>query len=649
MTILDEPASAGYVGYLPTPYQEMIHQTKYSRWIEEEHRRETWAETVDRYMNFVQKHLIDKHQPLSQQDFNALGYAILNHEIAPSMRALMTAGEALERDNVAAYNCAYLHINRTHAFDEALYILCCGTGVGFSVERQFVNQLPEIPDGLYPNDTTIVVEDSKLGWAKAFRLLIGMLYAGEIPKWNLSKVRPAGSRLKTFGGRASGPGPLNDLFKYTVVTFKNATGRRLNSEECHGIMCKIGDIVVAGGVRRSALISLSNPSDDRMRKAKSGDWERLNPHYRLANNSAAWTEKPEMERFIEEWTALIQSKSGERGIFNREAAKKKVASIGRRDPNHDFGMNPCGEIILRDREFCNLTEIVVREEDDFESLAEKARLATILGTIQATFTDFRYLSRQWRQNCEEERLLGVSMTGIMDSPLLNGSSDEAELIGTLHALKHVCIDTNVEYAEKFDIEASAANTCVKPSGNGSQLFDSASGIHRRHAHFYIRRTRCNKTDPVGELMRRQGVPCEDDRMAAETTWIFSWPVKAPEGATVRHDATAVENLNHWALFSEHWCEHNPSITVEVRDDEWLEVGAWAYKNFDKLVGVTFLPAVDHVYQQAPYEEITEEEYEALKAEMPERINWALLREFEKEDMTESAKELACVGGSCEIA
>lgn len=634
--------------FLPTLYQQQIHQSKYARWNPEKGRRETWPETVDRYMEFVQEHLTTNYKPLSTDDYLELRTAILNTEILPSMRALMTAGRALERDNVAGYNCAFLFINRPHAFDEALYILCCGTGVGYSVERQEVKKLPTVPDKLYPTPSTIIVQDSKIGWATAYRELISMLYAGKLPQWDISNVRPAGAPLKTFGGRASGPGPLVDLFKYTVQVFKEAEGRKLNSEECHGLMCKVGDIVVVGGVRRSALICLSNLSDDRMRNAKSGQWYEQNPHYQLANISVAYTEKPEAERFIEEWSALIRSKSGERGIFNREAATKKVESIGR-ESTHEFGTNPCGEIILRDRQFCNLSEVVARESDSHDDLVRKVRLASILGTIQSTFTDFRYLSKEWKENCEEERLLGVSITGIQDNEILNASQGDSYTRNVLKAMRTKARGTNDEYALTWRINRSAAITCVKPSGNGSQLVNSASGIHDRYAEFYVRRNRGNKSDPVANVLHDSGIPVEDDIFNPATTWVFSYPQKAPEGAQLRTQRSALDQLEHWLIVSEEWCDHNPSITVNVKDHEWLEVGAFVYKHFDRMLGVTFLPESGHTYQQAPYEEITKDEYDKLVAEMPESINWELLQAYEQDDQTEGAKELACTaGGSCEI-
>lgn len=631
--------------HLPTLYQEQIHKTKYARWRDDDNRRETWEETIDRYLAFFADDIPDGvHHELRE--------AILALEVMPSMRAMMTAGPALARDHVAGYNCAYLAVNRPQAFDEALYILCCGTGVGFSIERQYTNALPEVPT-LYDSDTTIVVRDSKIGWAQALRQLIHLLYSGSIPKWDVSKVRPAGAKLKTFGGRASGPGPLVDLFAYIVATFKTAQGRRLSSIECHGIMCKVGDIVVVGGVRRSALISLSNPSDDRMRDAKSGAWydDPARKHFSLANNSACWTEKPSMERFIEEWSALIKSGSGERGIVNRAGMKAQVARNGRRDPNYEFGTNPCSEIILRDRQFCNLSEVVVRPEDSLADLKAKVRLATILGTLQSTLTDFRYLSPQWKRNCEEERLLGVSLTGIMDHLALSGRGlifGEPSLASTLEELRQVAIDTNAEWAEKLGINPATAITCVKPSGTVSQLVNAASGIHPRWSEYYVRTNRGSKADPVAQFLYMSDIPTEDEVLHPDTTYVFSYPMKAPPGSITRDDVTALDQLKLWLTYQEHWCEHKPSITVYVREEEWLKVGAFVYEHFDRMSGVSFLPHSEHTYRQAPYQEITADEYERLAAEMPDQLDWERLEDYEVEDSTTGMRELACAAGACEV-
>ena len=577
--------------------------------------------------------------------YNKLKENILNLNLVPSMRAMMTAGAAMERDNTCAYNCSYLPVDDPKAFDEAMFILLCGTGVGFSVERQYIGKLPEVPDELFESDTTIVVSDSKEGWAKSLRQLVSLLYAGEVPKWDTHKVRPAGAKLKTFGGRASGPAPLEDLFQFTCETFKAARGMRLSSIQCHDLMCKIGEVVVVGGVRRSAMISLSNLSDDRMRHAKSGNWFDVDPQRGLANNSVSYTEKPDMETFLREWTALVESKSGERGIFSRVASKKQAAKNGRRDPDYDFGTNPCSEIILRPNQFCNLTEVVARYDDTFETLEEKVHLATILGTIQATYTKFPYLRKVWKRNTEEERLLGVSMTGIMDNKLISTSKGAGEL---LERLKNVAIETNEIYARKFEIPISTAITCVKPSGTVSQLVDSASGIHTRHSNYYTRTVRGDNKDPLTRFLQDQGIPSELCVYKPDTTTVFSFPTKAPKGCVTRDDVNAIEQLEIWLMYQRHWCEHKPSVTITVREDEWLEVGAWVFKHFDEMSGVSFLPHSDHSYKQAPYQEITKEKYEEAIADMPTDIDWAYLSKYELEDTTVGSQTLACSGDSCEI-
>jgi ribonucleoside-triphosphate reductase (thioredoxin) len=641
--------------YLPTDYQAFIHTSRYARWIDEENRRETWGETVSRYMVNV---VFPKIDPDNAQEIEA---AILDLEIMPSMRALMTAGPALNRDNTAGYNCSYLPVDDPKSFDEAMFILLCGTGVGFSVERQYISKLPEVPEQMFKSETVVVVKDSKEGWAKALRQLISLLYAGEIPQWDVSKVRPAGAKLKTFGGRASGPAPLVELFNFTVNTFVGAKGRKLSSIECHDLMCKIGEVVVVGGVRRSAMISLSNLSDDRMRHAKSGNWWEGQKQRALANNSVAYTEKPDMETFMREWLSLVESKSGERGIFSRPASKKQAAKNGRRDASYDFGTNPCSEIILRPYQFCNLTEVVVRATDTLEDLERKVKLATILGTIQSTYTHFPYLRKVWKDNTEEERLLGVSLTGIMDNLALSGAIDndaatawvfsgdeEYTLAQTLEHLKNVAVATNSEWAERLGIPVSAAITCVKPSGTVSQLVDSASGIHARHSAYYIRTVRGDNKDPLTQFMIDQGIPNEPCVMKPDSTTVFSFPQKSPVGAVTRNDMTAIEQLELWLVYQRHWCEHKPSVTVTVRDHEWLEVGAWVYKHFDEVSGVSFLPHSDHSYQQAPYQEVSEREYLDALALMPERIDWAKLSDYEKEDTSKGTSTFACVGGACEI-
>ena len=632
---------------LPTPYQQYIHASRYARYSYENNRRETWDETVTRYFNFFEEHLHDNHDyKLTDNNRKMLEDGIKELKVMPSMRCLMTAGEALKRENVAGYNCSYIAVNNLRAFDELLYVLMNGTGVGFSVERQFVTELPIINEDFHATDTIIMVSDSKLGWAKALRELISLLAAGQIPQWNLSRVRPAGSPLKTFGGRASGPEPLEDLFRFFINIFRDAAGRKLTSLEAHDLCCKIAEVVVVGGVRRSALISLSNLSDDRMRHAKAGRWWESNVQRSLANNSACYTEKPDMGIFMEEWKSLYESKSGERGIFNRQAAQSRSEMNGRRDATHEFGTNPCSEIILRDREFCNLTEVIIRGDDTEETLEEKVKLATILGTFQSTLTNFRYLNRKWGENCEEERLLGVSMTGIMDNVLTNGKKKGLEDL--LDKLRQVAIDTNKYWAKQLGIPQSAAITCVKPSGTVSQLVDSASGIHARHAPYYVRTVRADKKDPLAKMMYDQGFPCEDDVTKPEHTWVFSFPVKGPAKGVYRKDMNALEQLNLWKIYQEHWCEHKPSITISVKEEEWMEVGAWVYGNFDMMSGVSFLPMSDHTYRQAPYQDCTKEQYDKLFREMPKNINWMKLQEYEEQDMTAGSQELACSAGSCEI-
>jgi len=636
--------------YLPTSYQEFIHLSRYSRWLPEKSRRETWDETVARYFDFFTEHLketVDFDLTKSLRD--ELEQAVLGLRIMPSMRCMMTAGEALKRENIAGYNCSYVAVDRPQAFDEILYILMNGTGVGFSVERQYVNELPSIADEFHSTDTTITVADSKMGWAKAFKELVGMLYIGQIPRWNLSKIRPSGAPLKTFGGRASGPEPLESLFNFAVTIFQNAAGRKLTSLEAHDIVCKIAEVVVVGGVRRSALISLSNLSDDRMRHAKSGQWWNENGQRALANNSACYSEKPDIGIFMDEWKALYDSKSGERGIFNRESAVWMASKNGRRNTeDYEFGTNPCSEIILRNREFCNLSEVVVRTSDTRDSLLEKVRLATILGTFQSTLVNFKYVSKSWQKNCEEERLLGVSLTGIMDCNLTNGKGPHGSLPAILTDLKNVAVSTNKEFAKKLGINQSVAVTCVKPSGTVSQLTDSASGIHARHNPYYIRTVRGDKKDPLTRMMVDIGFPVEDDVMNPSHTSVFSFPHKVDQGAVFRTDMTAIEQLELWKTYQECWCEHKPSVTISVKENEWLVVGAWVYENFNYMSGVSFLPFSEHTYKQAPYQDCSEQEYKMLLDKMPETVEWNKLSEYEQTDMTIGAQELACAAGFCEI-
>lgn len=623
-------------------YQRFIATSRYARWVPELNRRETWEETVDRFMTHIVK---DKVDAATKDEIRA---AILNLEIMPSMRAIMTAGVAADRDNTCIYNCSYLPVDDPKSFDEAMFILLCGTGVGFSVERQYVSKLPEVPEKLFDSETVISVKDSKEGWAKSYRQLLAMLWAGEIPKWDVSKVRPAGAKLKTFGGRASGPAPLEDLFRFTIAIFKKAAGRKLTSIECHDLMCKVGEIVVVGGVRRSAMISLSNLSDDRMRHAKSGQWWQDSPHRALANNSVSYTDKPDAESFIREWLALVESKSGERGIFNRNASKAQAAKNGRRDAGFEFGTNPCSEIILRPYQFCNLSEVIVRSDDTFDSLKRKVRLATILGTVQSTYTHFPYLRKIWRDNTEAERLLGVSLTGIMDCVFTCDNDPDFGLGSDLSDLRQTSIATNAEWSERLGIQASAAITCVKPSGTVSQLVDSASGIHARHSEYYIRTVRGDNKDPLTQFMKDAGIPHEPCVMKPDTTTVFRFPQKSPDGAITRNDMTAIEQLDLWLTYQRHWCEHKPSVTVTVRDSEWLEVGAWVFKYFDEVSGISFLPHSDHSYKQAPYQECDKATYEAMLAKMPDVIDWTDLRFYESDDGTSGSQTLACSSGSCEM-
>ena len=635
---------------LPTQYQQFIHLSRYSRWLEDEGRRETWSETIERYFNFFEEHLQETcDYKLDKETKNVLERAILEQKVMPSMRCLMTAGEALKRENIAGYNCSYVAVDRVAAFDEILYVLMNGTGVGFSVERQFTAKLPVVAEEFFHSDTMIQVADSKLGWAKALKELVGMLYIGQIPRWDLSKIRPAGTPLKTFGGRASGPEPLERLFEFCVTTFQNSKGRKLSSIECHDIVCKIAEIVVVGGVRRSALISLSNLSDDRMRHAKSGQWWEHNGQRALANNSACYTEKPDMGIFMDEWKSLYESKSGERGIFNRASANKMAEKTGRRQiEGHEFGTNPCSEIILRDREFCNLSECVVRPTDTRETLLKKVELATIIGTFQSTLTNFKYVSSAWKKNCEEERLLGVSLTGIMDNKLTNGKQGGAALRGLLNDLKERAVETNKVWAKKLGINQSVSITCVKPSGTVSQLVDAASGIHARHNPYYIRTVRGDKKDPLTQMMTDAGFPVEDDVMNPSHTAVFSFPMKVDKGAVFRTDMTAIEQLRLWLEYQKHWCEHKPSVTISVKEHEWLEVGAWVYEHFDYMSGVSFLPFSEHTYKQAPYQDCDKEKYEEILQSMPTNVDWSKLGEYETKDMTTSSQELACVAGGCEI-
>ena len=637
--------------HLPTDYQNFIALSRYARWKEDEQRRETWNETVARYFDYLTGHLLTKHNYKLADELRAeLETAVLDQHIMPSMRALMTSGPALDRCHVGGYNCSYVPVDSPRAFDETMYILMCGTGVGFSVERHNIEKLPIVNEDMHHTDTVIKVGDSRPGWAKSLRELISLLYAGQIPQWDVSEVRPAGARLKTFGGRASGPAPLEELFQFIIEKFQGAAGRRLFPIECHDIMCKIGEVVVVGGVRRSALISLSNLNDDQMSHAKAGMWWENEGQRALANNSVAYKGKPQMGTFMREWLSLYESKSGERGIFNRKSAQVQAAKNGRRDSEQDFGCNPCSEIILRPYQFCNLSEVVVRETDTQQTLTEKVRLATILGTFQSTLTDFKYLRSIWKKNTEEERLLGVSLTGIMDNQLTAGKSAHLGMnIGqTLEALRDVAIDANKAMAKQLKIPQSTAITCVKPSGTVSQLVDSASGIHARHNPYYIRTVRGDNKDPLTQFMVAQGIPAEPDVMKPDSTTVFSFPMKSPSNAVHRTTMSAIEQLELWLMYQRYWCEHKPSVTISVKEEEWMDVGSWVYKHFDEVSGISFLPFSEHTYKQAPYQDCTKEEYEEMKAQMPISIDWSALQEFEKEDTTSGGRELACTAGVCEV-
>ncbi len=643
---------------LPTEYQSFIHLSRYARWDYDQRRRETWEETIDRYFNFFKEHLKENcNYDLTDKEIKEIRNAVVDLDVMPSMRCLMTSGEALKRENVAGYNCSYVKVDSPRSFDEILYILMNGTGVGFSVEEEYVNKLPSVAEEFYDTESVIVVRDSKLGWAKSLKELYGMLWMGQVPTWDLSKVRPAGSPLKTFGGRASGPEPLEDLFKFSINIFKNAAGRKLRPVEAHDLVCKIAEIVVVGGVRRSALISLSNLGDREMRYAKSGNWWETNVQRALANNSVNYKEKPDVGTFMREWLSLYDSKSGERGIYNSMSAKRTTEKLNqekdkdgqniiRRDAREDFGTNPCSEIILRSREFCNLTECVVRGWDDTKSLKKKVRFATILGTWQSTLTNFKYLTGEWKRNCNEERLLGVSLTGIMDNADTNGST--GGLDGRLRELRQEAIKTNKEWSEKLGIPQSAAITCVKPSGTVSQLVDSASGIHARHNPYYIRTVRGDNKDPITKFMKDQGFPCEPDVTKPNHTTVFSFPMKSPDGAVCRQDMTALEQLELWKTYQEHWCEHKPSVTISVKEEEWVDTASWVYNNFDDISGISFLPFSDHTYKQAPYQDCSEEEYQELYSKMPKNVDWTGLSDYEQQDYTAGSQELACSAGVCEV-
>jgi len=635
---------------IANPYENFIALSRYAKWVEAEGRRETWGETVDRYFSFMTNHLKTSHNYIPNEKLVAeLKEFVFERNVMPSMRSVMTSGVALERDNVAGYNCAFLPVDSPRSFDETMYVLMCGTGVGFSVEYKYINKLPSVPEKLEKSDTVIVVEDSKQGWAKAYRELLALLWTGHIPVIDVTKVRPAGARLKTMGGRSSGPQPLINLFDFTIAKFKNAAGRNLKPIECHDIMCKIGEVVVVGGVRRSAMISLSNINDIEMAQAKSGNWWEQSPQRALSNNSVAYSRKPEMEQFIAEWKSLYDSKSGERGIYNVAAAQAQAAKFGRRDPEIHYGTNPCSEIILRPYQFCNLSEVVLRENDTKKDIERKVELATILGTWQSTLTDFKYLRKIWKDNTEEERLLGVSLTGQFGHKFMSGKEDLVMLESFLMTLREKAREVNREESGKIGIPESAAITCVKPSGTVSQLVGVSSGMHPWHSPYYIRTVRGSKGDPISTFLKEVGIPVEDDVMKPNDTYVFSFPVKAPEGAIVRNDLTAIDHLNIWLVYQRAWCEHKPSITVSVKEDEWMEVGAWVYKNFDEVSGISFLPHSEHTYKQAPYQEISKKEYDDLAAKMPKSIRWEDLSFYETEDGTSINATLACSSdGNCEL-
>jgi len=628
-------------------YRNFIHISRYARWIESENRRETWVETVDRYMSFMKNHLVTNYDYKEDDKiFDEVRNAVVDHKIMPSMRALMTAGPALDRDHIAAYNCSFIAVDSPRAFDEAMYILMNGTGVGFSVEQKYINALPVVAEELYKTDTVIVVDDSKLGWAKSYKELIALLYQGQIPKWDLTKVRPAGARLKTFGGRASGPDPLDALFRFTIDIFRNSAGRRIKSIEAHDLMCKIGEVVVVGGVRRSALISLSNLDDFEMAKAKSGQWWEDNGQRALANNSAVYNIKPNTAQFLREWRNLYESKSGERGIYNMESVRKHIDKFDRRDSSKVMGTNPCGEILLRPNEFCNLTEVVIEADDKVEDLSEKIRLATILGTWQSTLTNFKYIRKTWKDNCEEERLLGVSLTGIYGNKIT--STNNKDLPGILDAFRDESVLTNSKEAKKLGINPSASITCVKPSGTVSQLTGVSSGIHPWYSEYYLRSVRGDNKDPLTSFLKDAGIPNEPDVMKPDDTTVFYFPIKAPKNAVLTKDLSAIDHLEMWKTYRNHWTEHNPSVTINVREDEWLRVGSWVYDNFDSVGGVSFLPSSEHSYKQAPYQEITKEEYDKAVKEMPTTIDWSVLSLYETVDTTTGSQELSCTAGVCEI-
>lgn len=629
--------------YFKSALGEFIYYRTYSRWIEREGRRETWVETVDRYMNFMKENLGDK---LTAEEYNELREGILWQEAMPSMRLMWSAGSAAARCHATAYNCSYIAPSKLEDFSEIMYLSMSGTGVGFSVESQTIGQLPIIKKQSGKVLPTYVIEDSKEGWADALKTGLKTWYNGKDIKFDYSGLRPAGARLKTMGGRSSGPEPLRSLLDFARAKIFSRQGKRLSNIDAHDIICKTGEVVVMGGVRRSALISLSDLDDMEMRNAKTGQFYLTEPQRQMANNSAAYNEKPTSTQFIEEWLALAKSGAGERGIFNRGSLKQQLPRRRWDKFEEDWassGVNPCGEINLKSKEFCNLTEVVARAEDIEESLIRKIRLATILGTYQSTLTDFKYLSKEWKKNCEEERLLGVSVTGQWDCPALRNEK-------TFSKLREAAIEVNKEYAKRFGINQSAAITCVKPSGTVSQLVDAASGMHPRHSGYYIRRVRISATDSLFQMLKEQKFPYHPEvgqTIDSASTYVLEFPVKAPSNSKFRNDMDAIEQLEYWKMVKENFTEHNPSVTISVGDNEWIVAANWLYENWDILGGLSFLPREDHVYKLAPYEEIDEERYSELAAKLPE-IDFSRIVIYEEDDETQGARELACASGVCEI-
>lgn len=627
-----------------TPYQDFIFYRTYSRWNDDLGRRETWQETVDRYMSFMRKNVGDK---LTFEEYQEIREAILKHEVMPSMRLMWGAGGPTARCNVSAYNCSYLAIKELRDFAETLYLLCSGTGVGFSVEKAAVDQLPVVQPQKGVPSKYFVIDDSKEGWAEALHDCLHALFNGEDAIFDFSQIRPAGARLKTMGGRAAGPQPLMDLLEFTKEVVLARQGKKLRPIDVHDIMTKIGEIVVAGGVRRSAMISLSDLEDAEVQHAKDGRFWEHSAHRALANNSAVYKQKPTREEFLSEWDALRKSGSGERGIFNRGSLTEQVPARRLFEWNGVVpalaGTNPCGEIVLKDKQFCNLTEIVARAEDTEETLLKKARIATILGTYQSTLTDFKFLSSEWKRNCEDERLLGVSITGQWDSPAVR---DEQ----VLTRMKHVAQDTNSEYAKRFGINPSTAITCVKPSGTVGQLVNASPGLHARYSEYYLKRVRISVTDPLFKMLRDLGVPSHPEVGQGESTantFVLDFPIASPQGAVTADKLSAIAQLEHWLMMKRSWTEHNPSCTIYIKDGEWEQVRDWIYEHWDLVGGLSFLPYEDHVYELAPYTPISKEEYEKLASLFP-KIDFSVLTRYEKDDETTGAQELACVAGGCEL-